>query len=206
MMRIGGMGGGVGWDGWMERGRGVAVSCLVSLFSLFCDAIHEGVRFLWACTARLCDVIVGCAPTGEKKARREVEFRPIATRHFSFSIDSLFFFSIMDAPPDVGTRRRSLDVRSASYAQLAVKEVKDVEGGRPHDAGAKGAGLRRSDTDFGDKGGMDVAVKVWWVGRRAKIGVGMDSRDTGLHDGASTRSRDALATAHHPRGGACFVN
>ena len=61
------------------------------------------------------------------------------------------------APTDVGTRRRSLDVRSASYARgLAAAGQGDVEGG----AGAK-SGIQRSTTEFGDvSGGMDVAVKV----------------------------------------------
>jgi len=62
------------------------------------------------------------------------------------------------APTDVGTRRRSLDVRSASYARgLAAAGAGDVEGGG---ASAKN-GIQRSTTEFGNvSGGMDVAVKV----------------------------------------------
>jgi len=55
------------------------------------------------------------------------------------------------APGDVGTRRRSLDARSASYA----RGLADVEGG------SKKGDIQRSTTDFGGlAGGMDVAVKV----------------------------------------------
>jgi hypothetical protein len=56
-------------------------------------------------------------------------------------------------PPDSAVRRRSLDVRADSYAHL-----KDVEGGAG--ANGRGASLKRSETDFGERGGMDVAVKV----------------------------------------------
>lgn len=74
----------------------------------------------------------------------------------------------MDPPPtaDVGVpRRRSLDFRSASYSQLSAK---DLEGGRAADKGTpsqRGNALHRSETDFGQGGGMDVAVKVGGVCR-----------------------------------------
>jgi len=79
------------------------------------------------------------------------------------------------APADVSTRRRSLDVRSASYAHLHTpSKTGDVEGG--------GAGIQRATTEFGEvSGGMDVAVKVRdgglegalvWRPRRRGLGAG----------------------------------
>jgi hypothetical protein len=79
------------------------------------------------------------------------------------------------APANVGTRRRSLDVRSASYAHLNTpSKTGDVEGG--------GTGIQRATTEFGEvSGGMDVAVKVRdgglesalvWRPRRRGLGAG----------------------------------
>jgi len=90
------------------------------------------------------------------------------------------------APADVGTRRRSLDVRSASYAHLNTpSKTGDVEGG--------GAGIQRATTEFGEvSGGMDVAVKVRDGGLESALvwrrGLGAGGR----------RGRELAALSHVP--------